>query len=194
MLASLDGAISIGGKSAGLSNATDRAVLLALRSAAGLVLVGAGTVRAESYNVPADPNVTIAVVTNSCSLDWDSEFVRSPQTIIVTHERGDVADGIETVRCGANSVDLSQVIDALGERVRQHGFIHVEGGPVLNGALLDCDVVDAFNLTIAPFTVGGEGSRATSGTIEMTTAFSLEHALSDGSHLFTRWVRTVPAS
>ena len=48
------------------------------------------------------------------------------------------------------------------ERLRSEGVIHVEGGPMLNAALCDADVVDALNLTIAPHLVGSRGDALTS--------------------------------
>jgi len=46
MIAAPDGAITIDGRSGPLGSTDDRAVLLALREAADIVLVGAGTARA----------------------------------------------------------------------------------------------------------------------------------------------------
>ena len=52
MIASLDGTTVVDGRSGGLGNATDSAVLAALRRAADVIIVGAGTVRAEGYGPP----------------------------------------------------------------------------------------------------------------------------------------------
>ncbi|MFY9886807.1 MAG: dihydrofolate reductase family protein, partial [Streptosporangiaceae bacterium] len=49
MVASADGAASLAGRSGGLSGAGDRMVFTVLRSLSDLVLVGAGTARAERY-------------------------------------------------------------------------------------------------------------------------------------------------
>src|SRR5262249_11907888 len=56
MIASVDGAIALNGRSGGLSGAADRLMFWVLRSLADVVLVGAGTVRAELYGQvrPAD--------------------------------------------------------------------------------------------------------------------------------------------
>ncbi|MFM9082564.1 MAG: hypothetical protein ACKOQ7_01435 [Actinomycetota bacterium] len=37
-----------------------------------MVLVGAGTVRAENYGAPSRSDLRIAVVTRSCALDFDT--------------------------------------------------------------------------------------------------------------------------
>ena len=47
MIASVDGSTVVDGRSGGLGNATDSAALSATRAAADVLLVGAGTVRAE---------------------------------------------------------------------------------------------------------------------------------------------------
>src|SRR5215210_6424427 len=49
MIGSVDGATSLNGRSGGLGGPADRRVFAALRSLADVVLVAAGTVRAESY-------------------------------------------------------------------------------------------------------------------------------------------------
>ena len=42
-------------------------------------------------------------------------------------------------------------------------FVQAEGGPRLNGALLDADCVDELDLTISPVLVGGDGAAAATG-------------------------------
>ena len=54
-VASADGAASLEGVSAGLSSPADKRVFSVLRGLADVVLVGAGTVRAEGYG-PARPS------------------------------------------------------------------------------------------------------------------------------------------
>lgn len=55
MVASVDGATAIGGRSGGLSGPADKAVFSALRSVADVILVAAGTARAEGYGPPRTP-------------------------------------------------------------------------------------------------------------------------------------------
>src|SRR5437899_3899790 len=71
MIASVDGATTVGGVSGGLGGPADKRVFAILRSLADAVLVAAGTARAESYG----PSTRlIAVVSRSCALDWDAPF------------------------------------------------------------------------------------------------------------------------
>ena len=69
MVASLDGATSIEGRSGGLSNPQDAAVLARLREAADVIIVGAATVRQESYGPPRKAGQRIGVVTATGGVD-----------------------------------------------------------------------------------------------------------------------------
>jgi 5-amino-6-(5-phosphoribosylamino)uracil reductase len=83
MIASMDGAAAVGGVSGGLGGPADQALFAVLRSQADVVLVAAGTVRAERYG-PLD--VPVAVLSRSCRLDWDSALFTAAVTppIVVT--------------------------------------------------------------------------------------------------------------
>ena len=117
MVASLDGAITIDERSGGLGGPADKAMFFALRHVADVVLVGAGTARAEGYGPPsASDEVRAArrargpgarcrawrVVTRSLDLDPDARAVHATRTtapIVITHEaapadrRAALADG-----------------------------------------------------------------------------------------------------
>ena len=71
MIASIGGATALAGVSGGLGGSADQALFAVLRSQADIVLVAAGTVRAEHYG-PLE--VPVAVISRSCRLDWDSPF------------------------------------------------------------------------------------------------------------------------
>src|SRR5712692_5707108 len=69
MIASIDGATAVSGLSGGLGGPADDALFAVLRAQADVVLVAAGTVRAERYGPSAVP---VAVISRSCRFDWDS--------------------------------------------------------------------------------------------------------------------------
>jgi RibD C-terminal domain len=71
MIASLDGATTVTGVLGGLGGPADHALFAVLRAQADVVLVAAGTVRAEHYGPAGLP---IAVISRSCQLDWDTPF------------------------------------------------------------------------------------------------------------------------
>src|SRR6516162_9477532 len=105
MVASLDGAASVEGRSGGLSNEADQQVFAMLRAHADVLLVGAGTARAEGYGPVRPeseglrwawlregrpPSPPIALVTRAFDLDLGSAlFADAPphaRTIVVTTE------------------------------------------------------------------------------------------------------------
>lgn len=189
MVASLDGAIAVGGASGPLGNETDLEVLLTLRDLADVVIVGAGTARGEGYGAPRS-GVRIGVVTNSGRVDTDAELFRSGAGFLITTDRADVSGHLDVLRAGSERVDLAGALGRLTEIVPGVTRVHAEGGPTLNGALLDADLVDELNLTVAPALVGGDSARATSGAAERLRRFELAHLLvDDDGYTFGRWVR-----
>src|SRR5215469_1486762 len=103
MVASLDGAATVDGRSGGLSNEADQQVFALLRAQADVILVGAGTARAEHY-APVrpeseglrwawlrdrrPPSAPIAVVTRALDLDLDGPLLATApphaRTIVIT--------------------------------------------------------------------------------------------------------------
>ncbi len=188
MVSSLDGSIVFGGGSAGLSSANDIEVLLTLRRLADVIMVGAGTVRAEGYGAPRKAGQRIGVVTTSGDVDATSPlFTSGAGFLICTDETPD--RGVEALRVGSGRIDLAQAVDRLAELVPDVGFVQAEGGSHLNGALLGAGLVDELHLTLSPQMVGGTGPRLADGP-DVATAFDLAHlAVDEGSFVFSRWVR-----
>jgi riboflavin biosynthesis pyrimidine reductase len=151
MVTTPDAWTEIDGHSAPLGGPEDQAMFLALRRDADLVLVGAGTVRAEGYGPPSRPGLRVAVVSASLDVDPGSALFASGAGFLVTTTDAPETD-IDTVRAGVGSVDLAAALDLLGARI-----VHVEGGPSLNAALLAADVVDAVNLSFSPLLTGAAG-------------------------------------
>lgn len=192
MITSLDGSVTIDGSSGRLGNANDRAILLALREQADVVIVGAGTARGEGYGAPRD-GTRIGVVTNSGNVDTASELFRSGAGFVITSETTPVADGVDTIRAGRDQLDIATALARLHEvagDVDRTYRVHVEGGPTLNSSLLELDLVDELALTIAPVMVGGTGLRAAVGGIEVVRRFQLAQLLVDADgYTFGRWTR-----
>lgn len=151
MITTLDGAIEVNGRSRPLGGPADQARLIALRSTASVVLVGAGTARGEGYGPPSKTGLRIGVVTLSCNMDFSVPLFTSGAGFIVTTTDAPSVP-VDSIRAGSMSIDFAAVIEQLPD-----GVIHVEGGPHLNAALLDADVVDAINLTFSSQLVGARG-------------------------------------
>jgi riboflavin biosynthesis pyrimidine reductase len=195
MIASLDGSTAVAGKSAGLSNPDDVAVLATLRQAADAIIVGAATVRAEGYGPPKKPGQRIGVVTATGSIDPGSPLFRSGVGFLIVPEDGPPAPvgpggPIDVVRAGRGTVDLPLALARLGTVIPEPSFVQAEGGPRLNASLLDADCVDELDLTVSPALVGGDGPRVTVGARGTIAEFELAHLLTDErSFLYTRWLR-----
>lgn len=190
MVAGLDGSIAVDGRSAPLSNPTDTAVLKTLRQIADMVVVAAGTVRAEDYGRPVKAGQRIGVVTNTGRVDTSTALFTSGAGFVICPETVPEL-GVETLRAGETNVDLDAALRRLGEVGPEPTFVQAEGGSVLNGALAALDLVDEANLTISPQMNAGLGPRIASGPIEVTGhGFELAHLLiDDDGMLFGRWIR-----
>jgi riboflavin-specific deaminase-like protein len=213
MVASLDGAIAIEGRSGGLGGASDRAVFSALRTCADVIVVGAGTARAENYGPPdmsADDRARrlergqaavprMVVVTASLELDPTSRLFADPERrpiVLTTTDAPDrprrrldpVADIVEA---GQGRVDVRAMLEALradGARVAL-----CEGGPTLNGQLTAEGLVDEVCLTISPLLVGGHAPRvADASEAGPVATMRLDRLLEDDGALFLRYVRDAP--
>ncbi len=191
MVASLDGSTVVEGRSGGLSNPNDTAVFKRLRQAADVVLVGASTVRLEGYGAPRKPGQRIGVVTASGNVDLDGELFASGAGFLIMPEDGPRPQApVDVVRAGLGRVDLAAALRRLDDVIAAPTFVQSEGGPHLNGALLDADCVDELDLTISPVLCGGTGPRLTAGAAPTLTRFALAHlVVDDASFAFTRWVR-----
>jgi riboflavin biosynthesis pyrimidine reductase len=209
MIASVDGATAVQGRSGALGGPADHDVFLVLRSLADVIVVGAGTVRAEGYGpvrLPEDrqaarlaaglsPVPAIAVVTRSGRLDWSSQLFTESAVppLVITSAAGAAAlpadAPVEVLVAGDDDVDLAESVRQLGER----GFSSalVEGGPTLNGQLVAAGVLDDLCLTMAPVLVGGTSSRIVAGPApDSPLPLRLAHLAEGDGLLFTRWLRT----
>jgi riboflavin-specific deaminase-like protein len=211
MVASVDGAITVDGRSGGLGGTADRAAFAALRSVADVILVGAGTVRAERYGPPRPteahrrareargqaPVPRLAIVTARLDLDLDTElFTASPtRPIVVTSSGGttrvrdvsDVARVADVIETPGDAVDLTTAL----ARLRSIGVATVlcEGGPTLNAELLAAGLVDELCVTIAPLLVGGDSARMLGAhRAESPTGMRLARLVEDEGVLLARYL------
>lgn len=210
-VSSLDGAATLEGRSGGLSGDADKHVFALLRCLADVVLVGAGTVRAEGYvgelvdeetreRRVADgraPHPALAIVSGSLDLDPASDlFSRSPvrPTIFTTeaanrHHRESFAGVADVVVCGTDRLDATRMRELLGDV-----SVLCEGGPHLFASLLAADVVDELCLTLAPSLSGGQSIRIAEGHAQIPRGMAFEHALVSGDWLLLRYARRRDAS
>ena len=154
-----------------LTNSQDLSLLLLLRALSDVLLVGANTARQENYRQPKKraefaflnrPTPTLAVVSESLKFDLTSQMFSGGenQTIVFNAGINNPSDELLEV---AHVIPVSggvnfgiRVIDAIHDL----GFQSVtcEGGPGLLAQLLKSRVVDEYDLTISPITVGIDSS------------------------------------
>lgn len=212
MVASVDGAATASdGRSGGLGTDADTRLFGVLRSLADVVLVGAGTVRAEGYReLPVaddlraaraargqSPRIELAVVTRRGAVPDDLLAGDHPPLVVTgaagaDRARAAVGEDRAVVVPGADdpdAPDLRAAVDALVAR----GLAHVlaEGGPSLLGDLLAAGTVDELCLTTSPRLVGGDAPRAVVGQAPLDPAprarvRHLLHDPADGT-LLTCW-------
>ncbi len=208
-VASLDGAATKDGVSGGLNNEADHQVFHTLRMLCDVLLVAAGTVRAEGYEdlrvtddqsawrtangLPAHP--VMAVV--SASLDLDPQaplFTKAPvRPLVFTTDTADVERRAllqpvaDVVSAGEREVDPAAVISHL----RDLGLPQIlcEGGPRWFGTLIAAGLVDEMCLTLSPTLEGGNASRIAHGGPAPGTDMELASVLRHRDTLLLRYLR-----
>ena len=159
MVMSLDGVVvDSAGRSGSLSTEPDRVLFNALRRDCDVVLVGAGTVRAERYQPAPWP---VALVTDAVQLPKDLPILdpAGGPVMVLTSERGArdaqpwIRERCEVFACGAEQVDLRVAL----QRLADAGLfrVHCEGGTRLLSTLVAEDLVDELLVTVSPQLLGG---------------------------------------
>ena len=194
MIAALDGSTVVDGRSGALGNETDAAVLRQMREIADVILVGARTARDETYGPPRKAAQRVGVVTASGRVELDRPLFTSGAGFVVTTEETPIGDPDasvpDIVRAGVDGVDLVRAISAVDELCERPETILFEGGPTLNGALLDADVIDEWDITTSSRAVGGDGPRLASGARDTMRPFALTQlGVDDDGFLYARWRR-----
>jgi riboflavin biosynthesis pyrimidine reductase len=207
-VASADGAAFLDGRSGGLSSAADRRLFGVLRALADVVLVGAGTARAEKYKparrrpehapLRAGRSATppIALVSRVLNLDLAAPlFTEAPpdaRTIVITcgaspvDRRAATAEVADVIVAGDTAVDLAAAVVSLRERGL--GRVLCEGGPTLLAYLVLDGLANELCLTISPVLAGPGAARITAGASFPARELALAHVLRADGALFCRYL------
>jgi riboflavin biosynthesis pyrimidine reductase len=204
MVAAIDAGAVLAGKSEGLGSSADQRLLVVLRDLADVVLVGAGTIRAEGYGgirlgtdrlerrarwgfggPPPIAVVTRRGLDRELGIFTDNEV----QPIVITSTAGAArmsGHPATVIEAGTDSVEMGAAVRALAGR----GFRRIlcEGGPSLLGSLVAERLVDELCLTTSPITVGA-GPTTLLGAVRLTepAQWRLQTLHVDGSHVFSRY-------
>jgi len=208
MIVSVDGGTSWNGVSGGLGGPADKALFAVMRTLPDVILVASGTMRAEHYGpavLPAHvqearrsrgqrPVPPVAVVSQRCDFDWDSNFFTAaterPRIIPVASapptnldRAREVAD---VIIAGDEFVDLRVAVAELGERGVEH--ILAEGGPTLNGELATAGLLVEVCVSLAPLLASGDAKRIIAGSaLAQLEHLRLRSILEDDDYLFLRY-------
>lgn len=207
MVASVDGAATIGGRTRELGGEADRIAFRRLRETCDAVLVGAGTVRVEDYGPPRRHEgtverrrarglsdlPTVVVVSASLALDPGARLFQDPElrpTVLTVADapqerRRELAEVADLVSVGTGLVDLTAGMAELADR----GWARVlcEGGPHLNAGLFALDLVDELFLTVTPTVAGVTDRRIVEGPIGAPRGAELVELRHHDSELLLRY-------
>ena len=189
MVMSIDGSTVVEGKSTLLSNPADRDVLIALRSAAETIVVGAGTIREEMYEVPSKKGLRVGVVTRTGKMDLNTNLFKSGVGFLIMPEdakQPDTEFDLEIVRAGKGNVDLQLAMSQLPGT-----FVQLEGGALLNASMFAANLVDEINLTISPMVTGADSPRLANGAPPLHSDYEVAHILEDKGFMFIRYLRKI---
>ncbi len=205
MVLSADGSATSGGSSLPLSTDADKQGFRTLRAVCDVVLVGAGTARAEDYGpVPLreptrawrrghgrSERPPLALVSRSLGLDPAMRcFTGEVRSLVVTcaaapaDRRAALAEVADVVVAGEDRVDLEAALAQLAERGL--GRVLCEGGPSLLGDLAAAGLLDELCMTLSPLLAGsGPGLLATA--LPRPLPLHLLHVLEEDGSLLLRY-------
>jgi riboflavin biosynthesis pyrimidine reductase len=208
-VSTLDGAVQgSDDRAASISDRADQRVFALLRSLCDVVVVGAGTARAEGY-APVLPHEVdgelrqrrgmtavpaIAVVTRTVDVSDDLLRGGAAPTLVFTTTTAPAArveesrSLAEVVVAGEQTIDPALVVDELTKRGYQR--ILLEGGPQLMRSFVAAGRCDELCLTISSLLVGGDRHRLLrGGAVEPPESLQLRHLLEEDGTLFCRYTR-----
>ncbi|MFE3193139.1 pyrimidine reductase family protein [Nocardia sp. NPDC059240] len=213
---SIDGAVSVDGRSGGLGTPADHKVFALLRDLADVIVVGAGTARAENYGAAhtdselrrrlhreglgGDAQGTpppIAVVTARAALDPASRLFTDTGARPIVFTTAAAPDdskkrlidaGAEVIVAGENQCEAENIRTSLDALGLRR--VLCEGGPSLFGEFLTAGAVDDLCLTLSPQLVGGTAGRIAVSPKAAPTPMEPRHLLlADDGTILTRWER-----
>jgi len=210
MVASVDGRVTVDGRVGALTGPADQVLLMALRGWCDVLLVGAGTIRAEGYgliDLPEEvvairarrgqaPRPVLAILTGSLDLDpalpvfSEAGLGTRPWLITVAGSDrarlGPHAHILEVAAGQDGRPSLHAALQAL--RAAGLGRVLSEGGPTTLGHMLGQGLVDELFLTVSPVVVGGEGLRIVHiPEYQKLVELTLRDVLGAASEVFLRY-------
>jgi riboflavin biosynthesis pyrimidine reductase len=205
MIATADGRATIKGRAGHIANAADYQLFHATRARMDGIMVGAETIRVESYGrainseearerrvregLPQDA-VTV-LVTRSANLPADVGLLRAPENTVVVLTPSEDARLPAEAAARVEYVRTADMADGLRRVRAEHGVrsLVCEGGPNLNATLLPAGLIDELHLVYAPKLAGGEDPLTILSGPELDPPIELELLTlhEAGGYLFSRY-------
>ncbi len=205
-VSTIDGATVVDGGSTAINDKDDMEMFGAMRAAADFILVGAGTIRAESYGPVAldarrrearlgagmEETPHLVVVTRSLDLEPSDRVFSDPeQRVTVLTDESAPGDRFEELSEVADVVRLKSTgVEDIVYYLRLARVVLCEGGATLMGQLVAARLIDEMALTVAPMLVAGVSNRVAHGEqAEPPIEMRLDNVLYGDRSLFLRYVR-----
>jgi riboflavin-specific deaminase-like protein len=210
MISTADGRATIKGRAGHIANAADYELFHATRARMDGIMVGAETIRVESYGrtinsaearerreregLPADA-VTV-LVTRSANLPVDVGLLRAVEnTVIVLTPSEDAelpAEAAATVHY-VRTADIAEGLRSISEQFGVRSLV-CEGGPNLNATLLPAGLIDELHLVYAPKLAGGTDPLTILSGPELDPPIDLELITlhESGGYVFCRYRVVTP--
>jgi len=211
MVATADGRAAIDGSTVGMGGRADRELFHELRTQVDAVMVGARTAAIERYGALVrgeadrakrrseglEPEPLACVVSGRLAIPADLPLLACAEARVVVAtaapegELAPVAAAVSYVRAPVPA-GRGVALGALLERLRDdHGVRSVlcEGGPELNRALLEADLVDELFLSLVPTITAADDAPpiVTGPRLPVPVGMSLTRVLEHEGHLFLRY-------
>jgi len=204
-VSTLDGRAALDGSTRPLGGPADLEMLLELRTVAGAVLIGTGTVRAEGYarligdsrrrerrvaaGLSQDPPAIL--ISRRYDIPWEAGLFAAPDQPVIVYTRADAPEA-PSVRAPVEVVRLEECSPqaALADlRARGVRALLSEGGPTLFRGMLAAGMVDELFLTLTPLLTGDPAETAilSGARLPAPARMRLQWVLRSEQELFLRY-------
>ena len=205
MITTADGRATIKGRAGHIASRADYELFHATRARMDGIMVGAETIRVESYGrainsaeararreaegLPAD--ISTVVVTRRVSLPADVGLLRAPENTVIVLTPSEDGELPAEAKATVQYLREPEMAEGLRRLRTEHGLrsIVCEGGPNLNATLLPAGLVDELHLVYAPKLAGGRDPLTILGGDELDPAIDLDLITlhESGGYLFCRY-------
>jgi riboflavin biosynthesis pyrimidine reductase len=205
MIATADGRATIKGRAGHIANAADYELFHATRARMDGIMVGAETIRVESYGrainsaearerreregLPAD--IATVLVTRSVSLPADVGLLKAAENTVIVLTPSDDGELPAEAAATVHYLREPDMAEGLRRLRREHGLraLVCEGGPYLNATLLPAGLIDELHVVFAPKLAGGRDPLTILGGDELDPPIDLELITlhESGGYLFCRY-------